>query len=199
MSIEMFDVLTHDGQPRNENDRFLCYCCGAMTLMSERCWVRMPHERIYAAYPDMLGVCIECLVLPLSQILLKIEERRASMIQPRKPYRLEGSYQNRQLEHVVGMPEPEVGMGATMIMHTDRRAYTIIEVKSPTVIVVQADVAIRTDGNGMSDAQSYRFKMNPASRDIRTVRRNRYGEWKQQGGGWSFLIGKRLEQYDYSS
>lgn len=193
--IEMFDVLAHDDQPRNEKDRFFCYGCGVMVAMQDRQWL---SESAGAYLPRKYGVCATCAQLPLTEMLWRASERKRARVEARKAYKLEGSFQNRQLEHVVGMPEPEVGMGATMIMHTDRRAYTIIEVKSPSVIVVQCDTPIRTDSYGMSEVQSYRFEMNPQSQDIRIVRRNRYGEWKQQGGGWSFLVGKRLEHHDYS-
>lgn len=58
--------------------------------------------------------------------------------------------------------KPTVGMGATHVMHSDRHAYTVIAV-SPTGkrCIVQRDKAIRTDQNGMSDAQSYRFEADP--------------------------------------
>ena len=37
------------------------------------------------------------------------------------------------------MITPEVGMGATKVWHSDATPFTIIEVKSPTKIVVQMD------------------------------------------------------------
>jgi hypothetical protein len=56
---------------------------------------------------------------------------------------------------------PEVGMGATEIMYSDRHAFTVVEVLGPKRIVVQRDRATRTDGLGMSDAQSYNFEADP--------------------------------------
>lgn len=57
---------------------------------------------------------------------------------------------------------PEVGMGATEHLWSDRHAYTIIEV-SPSLktIKLQADNSRRIDTNGMSEVQEYEFTPNP--------------------------------------
>lgn len=97
--------------------------------------------------------------------------------------------------------EPEVGMGATVLYWTDRRAATIVEVISPREIVIQRDRATRSDGGGMSDAQSYTYERQPdAPREVYTLRKN--GAWVRKGGsmktGQRLSIGARIEYYDYS-
>lgn len=97
---------------------------------------------------------------------------------------------------------PEVGMGATRLLWTDRVACTIIEVsKSGKQITVQRDKATRTDGNGMSDAQSYNYTSDPKGEtSIYTLRKN--GAWVRKGDGHKtgerLLIGTRREYYDFS-
>lgn len=96
-------------------------------------------------------------------------------------------------------PAPEVGMGCTELCWTDRRAYTVVEVKSPTCVMIQRDTVTRTDTHGMSDDQDYAYTPNPeASR--RTLRRNKAGQWKAQGDpkGATYRMGLRDEHYDYS-
>lgn len=98
--------------------------------------------------------------------------------------------------------EPEVGMGATILMWTDRHAATVTEVsKSGKRIVVQEDTARRTDSNGMSDMQSYEFTPNPeGAKRAFTLRKN--GAWVREGepmkGGQRVAIGYRDHYYDYS-
>jgi hypothetical protein len=96
---------------------------------------------------------------------------------------------------------PEVGMGATRLSYTDRHAYTVIKVINPKMIVVQRDIATRTDKNGMSESQTYEYAADPeGSTDIVTLRKN--GRWVVRGEsakqGTSFLIGFRKQYHDYS-
>lgn len=95
---------------------------------------------------------------------------------------------------------PEVGMGATILMYSDRHAATIIEVNKNTV-VVQRDFAVRSDHNGMSDAQDYSHSPNPDGiKETFTLRNN--GRWVSKGSGMrngpSLLIGKRDHHHDFS-
>ncbi len=81
---------------------------------------------------------------------------------------------------------PEVGMGATILMHTDSYAATIVAVNSPKSINIQRDKATRIDNNGM-----------------RTFTKRKNGRWVEKGSGtmWNGTklgIGKRKEYYDYS-
>jgi hypothetical protein len=116
-----------------------------------------------------------------------------------------GSFINTLMGGTRGAPEPEVGMGATMLSWSDRDPYTIIKVtpykSGPNKglareIVVQEDDSTRTDSNGMSDSQSYTFTPNPNGR-TRVVRRRKDGSFRTPGGT-QFRIGSRDRYYDYS-
>lgn len=102
------------------------------------------------------------------------------------------------VNHLSGTPAglvPEVGMGATQLCYTDRHAYTVIEVsKSGKTCKVQADKAIRTDNNGMSEMQSYTFERNPEGAIV-TLRKTKKG-WTHKGQ--RFALGYRSEYHDYS-
>lgn len=91
--------------------------------------------------------------------------------------------------------KPKVGMGATIVLWTDRKAYTIIEVsKSGKSIVIQRDEAIRKDSFGMSDSQKYEFRSdsNGVTESVRSYK----GKWKSRIG--KVIVGIREEYYDYS-
>jgi hypothetical protein len=102
---------------------------------------------------------------------------------------------------------PRVGEGATIILWTDRIAATIIEVRTPGLIVIQADNAVRTDKNGMSETQDYRYEPN-ASGATYVVRKRKNGQWKVSEsktysatghlGGSTVRIGERNHYHDYS-
>ncbi len=74
----------------------------------------------------------------------------------------------------------------------------MIEILSPHRIVVRQDIAIRTDGNGMSDAQSYRYENNVKA-PLVLLRLNNRRQWKEQGhpDGSTYVVGVREEYYDY--
>lgn len=111
-----------------------------------------------------------------------------------------GSMVNHLMSGTNGQPDPTVGMGATELCWTDRRAYTIVAVLSPTRIVVQRDDVKRTDNNGMSEAQAYEYTPNPNA-GTETLRKAKNGGWYSQGGmkhGRRFRMGDRSEYYDYS-
>ena len=111
-------------------------------------------------------------------------------------------------------PEVEVGMGATVLMWSDRQAATVVgfttfksgkrkgQVKTVTV---QRDKATRTDSNGMGDAQSYEYERDEQGA-LRTFLASSKGGWKQvgadgkvvEGGGAGLLLGVRKEYYDFS-
>lgn len=118
---------------------------------------------------------------------------------------------------VIGQPEPEVGMGATILMWTDRHAATVAEIVyrsyATLVIAVQEDTARRTDTNGMSECQSYSYEPNPRGR-IHYFRRRKNGTWQEvtrdrmtpgrvrylvvEGGGSGLRLGERSEYHDFS-
>lgn len=101
--------------------------------------------------------------------------------------------------------EPEVGDGVTFVYWSDRKAGTVVEVErfktgqragQVKAVLVTDDKAIRTDSNGMSDAQSYRFETVWDGPRVRaTIRKD--GKWRTEGGT-RVLIGERDAYYDYS-
>jgi hypothetical protein len=113
---------------------------------------------------------------------------------------MQGSFFNRVMEQSAS-PTPELGMGATELCYSDRRAYTVVLLIDAKTIVAQADHAVRTDNNGMSDSQSYRYEPNPEGRTVTlTLRKN--GNWIEKGqpmkNGTVFALGYRNAYYDYS-
>lgn len=120
---------------------------------------------------------------------------------------LYGNLINRLMEESA-TPEPEVGMGATVCLWSDRNAATITEViryksgpKAGTVRAVKTRPcrAIRTDQNGMSDAQTYRYEEMPnAPETTWTLRKD--GRFVKQGetSYTTLAIGFRDAYYDYS-
>lgn len=96
--------------------------------------------------------------------------------------------------------EPEVGMGATICMWTDRRPCTVLTVSGKTV-TIQLDHANRTDKNGMSEEQDYTYERNPNGAILTfTLRKN--GRWIKKGDtmehGNSLSIGIREKYHDFS-
>ena len=106
---------------------------------------------------------------------------------------------------------PEVGMGATIIMWTDRKAATIIEViknKKGVIkeITIQDDIAVRADKNGLSESQTYDYTPNLAGRTH--IARLLKSGWKILEGkdgesgrniyGSGLWIGKRCAYHDYN-
>ena len=106
-----------------------------------------------------------------------------------------GNLMNRLMESSA-QPEPEVGMGATACMWSDRHAYTVIEIKSKCRILIQRDKATRTDSNGMSDCQEYRYESDPNGQVVELIKTKK--GWKDLGGCTRYLLGVREEYYDYS-
>lgn len=90
--------------------------------------------------------------------------------------------------------QPQVGMGATILMWTDRKAGTIVKI-TPTQIHVQEDDAVRTDHNGMSESQTYSYSPNPHG-TIHIFRKTKRG-YRNKGGS-ALHIGEREKYYDYS-
>ena len=99
-------------------------------------------------------------------------------------------------------PAPTVGMGATICLWSDRHACTVTKVSSNgKTLTVQEDKATRTDGNGMSDDQSYSYEVNPlASEQVFTLRQT--GRYVRKGmgmrSGTTLSLGHRNSYYDFS-
>lgn len=93
--------------------------------------------------------------------------------------------------------KPKVGMGVTECWYSDRKAGSIIEVSpSSRRAKFQYDKAIRTDSNGMSREQEYRYEPD-ASGIIRTIFLATDGTWRVYGGGQTVLLNQRNAYHDY--
>ena len=115
--------------------------------------------------------------------------------------RVFGNLMNRVMEDCEP-PIPEVGMGATILMHSDRHACTVIEVSSDKKrIVIQRDTASRIYANGMSDNQQWEYAADANGvKRIFTLRQS--GRWVEKGrgekNGTIIRLGARDEHYDSS-
>jgi hypothetical protein len=91
--------------------------------------------------------------------------------------------------------KPQIGQEATRYVGSDRYACTVIDVTpSGKTVYVQDDTAIRTDNNGQSEYQEYRYERNPAG-TFTTFRLTKSG-WRTRGQ--RLFIGERDHYYDYS-
>lgn len=114
--------------------------------------------------------------------------------------RVFGNLSNRIMESSK-QPKPEIGLGCTILLFSDRQAATIINVnKKLNRIMIQLDTPTRTDSNGMSESQTYTFSPNPnGEKSIFTLRKN--GAWVKLGqamkNGSRIAIGVRSEYHDY--
>lgn len=98
---------------------------------------------------------------------------------------------NRIYERVES-PEPEIGMGATKLLYSDRVPFTIIEIPKKDVILIQQDKAIRTDKNGLSESQTYEFKTDPEGLILKVTKKR--GRWISDGS--VILLGIRMSYRD---
>ncbi len=94
---------------------------------------------------------------------------------------------------------PEVGMGVTELMYSDRLPYTVTAILSPKRIQVKPDIATRTDKRGCTEEQDYSYQTDNNAPAI-TLFLNKFGRWKRLGDaeGSTYLIGKREEYYDFT-
>ena len=101
-----------------------------------------------------------------------------------------------------------IGDGATLLGWSDRHACTVVEVFKKgkfDYIVVQQDIATRTDDNGISEQQSYSYEpdldgnlytfriKNNNFEGVRLNENNRYVKSSR-----SVVVGERDEYYDFS-
>ena len=66
--------------------------------------------------------------------------------------------ENRYFNNTYG--NLKVGTPCTVYLYTDRHAYEVVEVIDQTHISIRQLNAIRTDRNGMSECQDYRYESN---------------------------------------
>lgn len=113
--------------------------------------------------------------------------------------RVFGSLNNRIMEGKY--PTPKVGDGATILMFTDRAPATVVEVISATKVVIQYDDFERTDKNGMSESQEYKYSPNQFGTKM-TVTLRKNGRWIVEGeamrNGTAVAFGIREKYYDFS-
>ena len=113
-----------------------------------------------------------------------------------------GSLNNRIMENCRG-DKPEVGMGVTECMWSDRHPYEIVEVIDDRHIKIRALDYKRTDHNGFSEVQEYEYTSNPNAH-VFTLYKAKDGRWVRRVGrngvdrssGW--VIGFAERYYDFS-
>ena len=71
----------------------------------------------------------------------------------------------------------QVGTLATVYYYSDSHAYEVVEVQDQNHIKIRRLRAIRTDRNGMSDAQGYRYEQDE-NNSILELENTKYG-WKE--------------------
>lgn len=108
-------------------------------------------------------------------------------------------------------PAPVLGMGATVLQWTDRQAATVVSIAvDGRSILTRDDIAIRTDANGMSDAQSYTYERDENGCE-RRWKLAKDGTWRaaqlnaagrvvfvDRGRGERLLLGHRRHYHDFS-
>jgi hypothetical protein len=93
--------------------------------------------------------------------------------------------------------KPQIGIGVTECWHSDRKVGTIIEVSpSGHRAKFRYDKTIRTDDNGMSCEQEYRYEPDPSG-GIRTIFLANDGMWRIYGGGQRVILDQRNAYHDY--
>lgn len=92
---------------------------------------------------------------------------------------------------------PQIGDGVTRYFYTDRASYTVIAVVTPNKIMVRRDKCVRTDDNGMSDSQQYRYEQDPSG-EVLTITRRKGDKWMAKEKGSYFRVGLRGAYHDYS-
>lgn len=108
--------------------------------------------------------------------------------------KMQGSVINRIVERTES-DVPEVGMGCTGYLWSDRIACTVIEVKAKNRIVVQRDTSeMEPYPSGYAVEGSY--KADPEGRIYQLIKTKR--GWKEVGQTTRFVLGTRSEYRDPS-
>lgn len=121
---------------------------------------------------------------------------------------MSGSLANRIMEAAEGVDphSVEVGMGCTILMFTDRKPATVVEVIKRDngkvhAIVIQEDRARRLDKNGFSESQDYEYTPNTdAFKATYTLRSNNrfVRKYDDMNTGQKVFVGKREKYHDFS-
>lgn len=94
--------------------------------------------------------------------------------------------------------EPSIGMGATIQHWSDRSACTVVQIThGGKRIVLQRDIATRTDNNGMSESQTYTYQVNPNG-DLFYATKRKDGSFRLTKSKTLVYLGVRDEHYDFS-
>lgn len=96
--------------------------------------------------------------------------------------------------------KPEVGMGCTRIMWTDKVPYTIVKVESDKRIVVQRDSVEAEPGEQQMGHQKWVIKPNPYG-EVLILTKRRNGMWIERNkamSNYGFVVGHRRYYYDWS-
>lgn len=113
-----------------------------------------------------------------------------------------GSFVNQIVSQTKGL-KPEVGMGVTQLLWTDRNPFEIIEVKDDRHITVRELDYKRVDNRGMSDCQDYEYFSNENNRTYRLYKNNK-NKWVVRVGkngvdnSYGWYIGSAERYYDFS-
>ena len=112
-----------------------------------------------------------------------------------------GSLTNR-IEERVKSATPEIGMGVTEMMYSDRVPYEVIAIKDARHITVRVLDAKRIDKNGMSECQEYEYKSNEQNACVNLFL-TKQGVWREKYRDRSlgcniFVIGYAEKYHDYS-
>lgn len=98
------------------------------------------------------------------------------------------------------IPKPEVGMGATIYLYSDRKAATVIAVSANgKKVTVQMDKATRVAAYMVGDPPAYKYERDPQGQVMEfSLRKN--GRFVLVGdsatGGLFVKFGARREYYD---
>lgn len=113
-----------------------------------------------------------------------------------------GNLNNRFMENCRGA-KPEVGMGVTQCLWSDRHPWEVIAVKDDRHITIRELDSKRIDHNGMSECQEYEYFSNPNNRVYELFRTKR-GKWVIRVGtrgvddSYGWYIGRAEEYYDFT-
>lgn len=114
------------------------------------------------------------------------------------------SMTNYLMSGTKGQPVPAAGIGATILMWSDRRACTIHSVLlfktgkrkgQIRTVAVQRDTVTRLDNNGFSESQEYSYAPNPKA-PLEVFKVNKSGAYRGYLG--QLRVGNRDEYHDYS-
>ncbi len=108
--------------------------------------------------------------------------------------KLVGNLTNRLMERTENQEqEIKIGMGATIIMYSDRIACTVIEIKGKCKAVIQRDKAKCIGG-----AYSNEWELSRDENGMKYEIYCRNGVWRVKDSKEKVIIGKRDYYYDYT-